>query len=52
MKADGVGLLGNKTYYFGVGGNMAAFRKKLENSQKFKCESLLKICPSTGGNKK
>jgi len=29
MKEEGMCVLGNKTYYFGVGGNMAAFKKQI-----------------------
>ncbi len=37
MKEDGKCILGNKVYYFGVGGSMVGFKKKMEAISKFKC---------------
>jgi 2-polyprenyl-3-methyl-5-hydroxy-6-metoxy-1,4-benzoquinol methylase len=51
MAPSGVALLANKIYYFGVGGSMAGFRKAVEQ-RKLTCESLLRIVPTSGGNKK
>ena len=52
MKPTGNCLLINKIYYFGVGGSMAGFRKATESAGIFKCESIQKIVPESGGNKK
>jgi hypothetical protein len=52
MKPDGSCILGNKVYYFGVGGGVAGFKKAVEATGVLRCESLKKISPPTGGNKK
>lgn len=52
MKQTGCSIMANKMYYFGVGGNMAGFRKSVELNSKLRCETLLKIVPEKGGNKK
>lgn len=51
-KQSGCCLLANKTYYFGVGGTMVAFKKRLAESGKLQCESVALISPEKGGNKK
>lgn len=45
MNKDGICILGNKHYYFGVGGNMPGFKKAIDESGLLKNESLLKIVP-------
>ena len=52
MAEGGSCILVNKMYYFGVGGSMVGFRKAIESTTKFKCESLEKIVAPMGGNKK
>lgn len=47
----GVCLMANKHYYFGVGGNMPAFKKHLAAAG-FLHESVAQLVPPTGGNKK
>ena len=45
-------ILANKHYYFGVGGNMPGFKKAIAEAGDLACESLAKIVPEKGGNKK
>lgn len=52
LKPDtGRAILANKHYYFGLDGNMDDFKQRMEvNGLCY--ESLLKISPPKGGNKK
>lgn len=52
MKPNGSCFLANKAYYFGVGGTMVNFKKTIEKESKLRWESLLKINPEKGGNRK
>lgn len=45
-------ILANKHYYFGVGGNIPGFKKFMTESGGLACESVAKIIPEKGGNKK
>lgn len=51
LKPDGKAILANKYFYFGVGGNMDDFRDALEKNG-LSCQTLVKITPPKGGNKK
>jgi hypothetical protein len=51
MKKSGKCMLGNKSYYFGVGGNLTDFKTLIEQ-RGLGWRSLVKIVPKIGGNKK
>ncbi len=51
MKSNGKCILANKSYYFGVGGNLCDFLEKVE-VRGLSWRSVCKIIPKSGGNKK
>lgn len=51
MKKTGKCILANKSYYFGVGGNLSDFKTLLEEKG-LGWRSVVRIVPKTGGNKK
>jgi hypothetical protein len=51
MNRSGKCILANKSYYFGVGGNLASFKQKVEE-RGLEWTSISKIVPKSGGNKK